>query len=239
MENFHGDDIYPHNINKHSCTYQRLPEHQVSKLCEYLTKRHIKSYWHMEGLNAFSNYVKTTLNLGSSIKEVDSGGSIDPDYTSSRCMLMEVDWGGKLRVNDINECMLCESDWGAHESHQNEHSTTRVHWGDHDPSLNPINEYSISEVDWGAHDSSYFLYPVYIDLDAKPKDFFTQELQGGLPQRTSSTPLIGLTHVEGKLVHHLELQKGPIPLDHQLDQPWDSTQNMDHHLIQICVQTQT
>ena len=26
--------------------------------------------------------------------------------------------------------------WGAHETHQNEHSTTRVHWGDHDPSLN-------------------------------------------------------------------------------------------------------
>ena len=66
MENFHEDDIYPHNMNKHSCTYQSLPEHQVSKLCEYLTKRHIKSYQHMEGLNAFSNYVKTTLNLGSS-----------------------------------------------------------------------------------------------------------------------------------------------------------------------------
>ena len=92
VENFHGDDIYPHNINRHSCTYQSLPEHQVSKLCEYLTKRHIKSYQHMEGLNAFSNYVKTTLNLGSSLKEVDWGGNIDPKYTSSRCMLMEVDW---------------------------------------------------------------------------------------------------------------------------------------------------
>ena len=53
--------------------------------------------------------------------------------------LMEVDWGGKLRVNHIHECMPSE-----------------LHWGDHDPSLNPMEEYSISEVDWGAHDSSYF-----------------------------------------------------------------------------------
>ena len=180
MENSHGDDIYPHNINKHSCTYQSLHEHQVSKLSEYLTKWHIKSCQHMEGLNAFSNYVKTTLNLGSSLKEVDWGGNIDANYTSSGCMLMEVDWGGnlklkytscgcmimevdwggklkhnytscgcvlmevdwggKLRVNHIHECLPCASDWGAHETHQNEHSTTRVHSGDHDPSLNHMDD---------------------------------------------------------------------------------------------------
>ena len=58
-----------------------------------------------------------------------------------------------------------------------------------------MDEYSISEVDWGANDSSYFLYLVYIDLDAKPKDFFTQELWGGLSQRTSPTPLIDLNHL--------------------------------------------
>ena len=46
------------------------------------------------------------------------------------------------------------------------------------------------EVDWGAHDSSFFLYLVHIDHDAKPNDFFTQGLWGGLPQRTSSTPLM-------------------------------------------------
>ena len=56
-------------------------------------------------------------------------------------MLMEGDWGGKLRVNHIHECMPCKSDWGAHEVHQNEHSTTRVHWGDHGPSLNPIQHF--------------------------------------------------------------------------------------------------
>ena len=48
----------------------------------------------------------------------------------------------------------------------------------------------LSEVDWGAHDSSLFLYLVHIDHDPKPKDFFTQGLWGGLPQRTSSTPLM-------------------------------------------------
>ena len=48
----------------------------------------------------------------------------------------------------------------------------------------------LSEVDWGACDSSFFLYLVHIDHDAKPKDFFTQGLWGGLPQRTSSTPLM-------------------------------------------------
>ena len=48
----------------------------------------------------------------------------------------------------------------------------------------------LSEVDWGAHDSSLFLYLVHIDHDVKPKDLFTQGLWGGLPQRTSSTPLM-------------------------------------------------
>ena len=40
---------------------------------------------------------------------------------------------------------------------------------------------------------------------------------------TSSTTLRSLNHVEGKSVHHLELQKGPIRLDHQLDQQRDPT----------------
>ena len=48
----------------------------------------------------------------------------------------------------------------------------------------------LSEVDWGVHDSSFFLSLVHIDHDAKPKDFFTQGLWGGLPQRTPSTPLM-------------------------------------------------
>ena len=79
-------------------------------------------------------------------------------------------------------------------------------------------------MDWGAlHDSSFFLFLVNIDYDAKPKDFFTQELWGGLSERTTSTTLRSLNHVEGKLVHCLELQKDSSRLDHQLDKQGDPT----------------
>ena len=54
------------------------------------------------------------------------------------------------------------------------------------------------------------------------KDFFIQELWGGLPERISST-LRSLNHVDGKLAHYLELQKVPSRLDHQLDQKRDPT----------------
>ena len=200
-------------------------------------------------LHAFSNCVQETFNHELSPSEVDQGdpkgepAKHGPNYPSGGCMLMEVDWGGKLKINYTScGCILMEVDWGgklivnpmiswgAHETHQHEHSTTRVHWGDHDPSLNPMDGFSISEVDWEAHDSNYFLYLVYIDLDAKLKDFSTQELWGELSQRTSSTPLIGLNHVEGKLVHHLAPQKGQTCLDHQLDQQWEPTQSLDHLL---------
>ena len=36
--------------------------------------------------------------------------------------------------------------------------------------------------------------------------------------------------MEGKLVHHLALQKGTNRLEHQLDQQWDPTQSLDHLL---------
>ena len=136
---------------------------------------------------------------------------------------MEVDWQGKLKVNSM-------VDWGAHGPHPNGHNISEVDWGGHDSSSNHMNEFLLSEGDWGAHDSSFFLFLVNIDYDAKPKDFFTQELWGGLPQRTSSTPLIGLNHVEGKLVHHLAPQKGPNRLDHQFDKLWNPTQSLDHLL---------
>ena len=121
--------------------------------------------------------------------------------TSCGLMLKEVDWGEKHPINSV-------VDWQSHETYPTQHN--------------------ISEVDWGAlHDSSFFLFLVNIDYDAKPKDFFTQESWGGLPERTSSTTLIGLTHEEGKLVHHLELQKDTSRLDHQWDQQWDPTQSLD------------
>ena len=82
---------------------------------------------------------------------------------------------------------------------------------------------SLKWIGGALHDSSFFLFLVNIDYDAKPKDFFTQELWGGLSERTTSTTLRSLNHVEGKLVHHLELQKDPSRLDQQLDQQRDPT----------------
>ena len=114
--------------------------------------------------------------------------------TSGGFMLKEVDWGGKHPINSV-------VDWQRHETYHN-----------------------ISEVDWGAlHDSSFFLFLVNIDYDAKPKDFFTQEICGGLSERTTSTTLRSLNHVEGRLVHHLELQKDPSRLDLKLDKQRDPT----------------
>ena len=68
---------------------------------------------------------------------------------------MQVDWGGKLRVNQINECKPSEVGWGAHETYQNGQSSTKVDWGDYDPTLYPTEGCILSEVDWGAHDSSF------------------------------------------------------------------------------------
>ena len=78
--------------------------------------------------------------------------------------------------------------------------------------------HNISEINWGAfHDSSFFLFLVNIDYDAKPKDFLTQELWGELPERTSSTTLRSLNHINGKWLQHPELQKSPSCLEHQID----------------------
>ena len=117
--------------------------------------------------------------------------------TSCGFMLKEVDWGEKQPINSV-------VDWQRHETYPTGHN--------------------ISGVDWGAlHDSSFFLFLVNIDYDAKPIDFFTQELWRGLSERITSTTLRCLNHIEGKWVHHLELQKGPSRLDHQLDEQRDPT----------------
>ena len=62
-----------HLCHPEHCLFFIGPEHQVSKIYEYLTKRHIKSIQHMDNPNAFSNYVKTTVNHGLSLSEVDLG----------------------------------------------------------------------------------------------------------------------------------------------------------------------
>ena len=120
--------------------------------------------------------------------EVDWGGNLKLNYTSYGCMPMKVDWGGKLIANSM-------VDWGTHETHPNGHSITEVDWGGHDASYNMneslssevdwgghdvipnhMNEFLLSEVERGAHDSSFFLFLVNIDYDAKPMEFFTQGL---------------------------------------------------------------
>ena len=97
---------------------------------------------------------------------------------------MEVDWGGKLIINSM-------VDWGAHETHSNGHNISEIDWGGHGSSSNQMTEFLLSEVDWGAPDSSFFLFLVNFDYDAKPMEFFTQELWGELQQTMSSTTLIG------------------------------------------------
>ena len=123
-------------------------------------------------------------------KEVDWGDpkgeptKHGPIYTSSECMLMEVDWGDKHRVNSM-------VDWGTHETHPNGHNISEVVWGGHGSSSNHMTEFLLSEVDSGAHDSWFFLFLVNIDYDAKPREFITQGLWGELLQKMSSTSLIG------------------------------------------------
>ena len=122
VENFHGDNLNPHNINKLSCTHQSLqetqhlfhtecclnfvgPEHQSSKIYEYLTKRPIKSNQHMDNTNAFSNYVKTKLNHGLRFSEVDLS-YLKRETTKHGYSLMDVDWGGNIgpTTHQVDAC---------------------------------------------------------------------------------------------------------------------------------------
>ena len=177
--------------------------------------RHIKSNQNMGTHHTFNNCVRETFNHGLSPSEIDWGDAIDrpikhgPNYTSNGCILMEVDWGDKLKLNYTSYgCMLMEIDWGGkfdcascgcpmanwqgHETHPTGHNTSEVDWGGHDPNPNHMNESLLSEVDWGAHDSSVFPFLVNIDCDARSKEFFIQGLWGELQHRTPSVPLIGL-----------------------------------------------
>ena len=78
----------------------------------------IKSNQHIDILHAFINYVRATSNHGLSPSVVDWGdlkGKLTEilKYTSNGCMLMEVDWGGILKLNNTSSgCMLMEDDWG-------------------------------------------------------------------------------------------------------------------------------
>ena len=82
-----------------------------------------------------------------------------------------------------------------------------------------MTDFLLSEVDWGAHDSSFFLFLVNCDCDAKPMEFFTQELWGELQQKMSSTPVIG--HMTDSLdTGQTEDDTfNPKPIDPELDDP--------------------
>ena len=167
--------------------------------------------WHnttKNGENSDCNSILVTKNLMHHAGRNRKPSSVPFNLNNTSCgfILKKEDWGRNLKLNYTSGGL----------------NISEVDWGDHDPSTNNMNKMLLSEVDWGAlHYSSFFLFLVNIDYDAKPKDFFTQELWGGLSERTSSTTLRSLNHIEGKLVHHLELQKDPYRLDHQWDQQRD------------------
>ena len=174
----------------------KVLKHQVANNEEYCHGEN----WHnttKNGENSDCNSILVTKYLMHRAGRDGERSCVPFNINNTSCgfLLKEVDWGGKHPINSV-------VDWQRYETYPTGHN--------------------ISEVDWGAlHDSSFFLFLVSIDYDAKPKDFFTQELWGGLPGRTSSTTHRSLSHVEGKFIHHLELQKGPSHLDHQLDQQRD------------------
>ena len=93
--------------------------------------------WERKILNyTSSNYTSS----GCMLMEFDWGGKLKLNYTSCGCLVMEVDWGGKLIVNSM-------VDWGTHETHPNGHNISEVDWGGHDSSSNHMNEFLFSEVD--------------------------------------------------------------------------------------------
>ena len=167
----------------------KVLKHQAGKNEEYFHRAN----WHnttKNGENSDCNSILVTKYLMHHAGRNGEHSCVPFNINNTSCgfLLKEADWGGKHQINSV-------VDWQRHETYPTGHN--------------------ISEKDWRAlHDSSFFLFLVNIDYDVKPKDFFTKELWGGLPERTSSTTLRSLNHVEGKLIHHLELQKGPSRLDH-------------------------
>ena len=123
---------------------------------------------------------------------------------------------------------------GAHETHPYGHNISEIDWGGHGSSSNHMTEFLLSEVDWGAHDSIFFLFLVNIDYDAKPMEFFSQELWGELQQTMSSIPLIG------HMIDSLDTGQteddafNPKPIDPELDDPEQLTgESIQPHLSLI------
>ena len=182
-------------LGKPKIEVTKVLTHQVGKNEEYFHGEN----WHNttptkngESSNYKSSLVTKNLMYHAGMNAEHSCVPFNLNNPSYGFLLMEVDWGGKHPINSV-------IDWQSHETYPTGHN--------------------ISEVDCRAlHNSSFFVFLVNIDYDAKPKYFFKQEFWGELPERTSCTTPRSLNHVNGKLVHHLELQKVPSHLDQQLDQ---------------------
>ena len=127
--------------------------HQVGKNEEYFHGEN----WHNTtkiGENSDCNSILVTKSLMHHAGRNGEHSCMPFNLNNTSCgfMLKEVDWGGKHPINSVVHWY-----WQSHETYPTGHN--------------------ISEVDWGAlHDSSFFLFLVNIDYDAKPKYFFTQEL---------------------------------------------------------------
>ena len=183
-------------LGKPKIEMTKVLTHQVGKNGEHFYKEN----WHNTTRNGDNFDCKSSLVTMNLMHHAGRNGEhscvpFNLNNTSCGFMIKEVDWRG---INPINSVV----DWQRHETYPTGHNISEVYWG-------------------ALHNSSFFHLLINIDYDAKPKDFFTQELWGGLPERTSSTTFSSLNHVEGKLVRHLELQKGPRRLDYQLDQQRD------------------
>ena len=119
----------------------------------------------VDGERKILNYT----SRGCMLIEGDWGGKLKLNYTSCGCILMEVDWGGKLKLNYTScGCMLMEVDWGGKLI-----VNSMVDWGTHETHPKGHN---ISEVDWGGHDSSSnhmneFLFSE-VDWGAHDSSFF-------------------------------------------------------------------
>ena len=138
-------------LGKHKIEVTKVLTHNNGKNGEHFYGEN----WHntiMNGENSDWNSSLVTKNLMNHAgrKREHSCVSFNLSNTSCGFMVKEVDGGRKHSINYV-------VDWQRHETYPTEHN--------------------ISEVDSGAlRDSSFFLFLVNIDCDAKPKEFFTQEL---------------------------------------------------------------
>ena len=115
VENFHADNLNPHNINKLSCTHQSIQDTQHLYHPEHCLNFVGPEHQSPKIYPAFSNYVKTTFKSGLSLSEVDLS-HLSRETTNYGSNLMHVDWGGNIDSNCTSTAKHgpshMEVDWG-------------------------------------------------------------------------------------------------------------------------------